>query len=71
MTERSCVKESMTPKEMLDTPMIWSTLMARLTGTDPEYDLEIIDGFCEAFEIPQRVVWAKIRCHLHRSTMLQ
>jgi len=29
----------LTPKEMLDLPLVWSTLMARLTGIDGEYDL--------------------------------
>ena len=61
----------MTPKEMLDLPVVWSTLMARLTGIDGEYDLEVIDGFCTAFQIPHRVVLAKIRCHLHRHVALQ
>ena len=60
----------MTPKEMLDLPVVWSTLMARLTGFDAEYDIEIIEGFCRAFDIPHHHVMARIRTHLHRSLVL-
>jgi hypothetical protein len=56
-----------TSSSALDIPMVWSTLMARLTGTDPEYDAEIIRGFCIAFEIPHHIVMSKIKTHLGRS----
>jgi hypothetical protein len=59
-----------TSSSALDIPMVWSTLLARLTGTDPDYDLEIIDGFCKAFGIPHRLVLSRLKTHLHRSLVL-
>jgi hypothetical protein len=56
----------MTPKsasseDLLSNPELWSELIRRLSGTDPEYDDEIIRTFCTYFKIPARRVLAKIR----------
>jgi hypothetical protein len=58
----------MTPKstsseDLLSNPELWSELIRRLSGTDPEYDDEIIRSFCAYFKIPARRVLAKIRAH--------
>jgi hypothetical protein len=58
----------MTPKstsseELLSNPELWSEFIRRLSGTDPEYDVEIIRSFCAYFKIPARHVLAKMRAH--------
>ena len=45
--------------------MMFSDLMKRLSGTDPEYDSEIIDLFSEALQIPKRAIVNKMRAHCH------
>ena len=54
----------MSEANYLDIPLVWSTLLARLTGIDPDHDAEVIRSFCETFDIPARVVLAKVRTHL-------
>jgi hypothetical protein len=58
----------MTPKskwsaDLLSNPELWSELIRRLSGADPDYDDEIIRSFCGCFKIPAGRVLTKIRAH--------
>jgi hypothetical protein len=47
----------------LDTPVIWSDLASKLTG-QREHDLMAIGGFCFAYQVPMRLVLAKVQAHV-------
>jgi hypothetical protein len=47
--------------ELLD--VMFTELIRRLSGTDPEYDAEIVRSFSESLNIPKRKILAKIRTH--------
>jgi hypothetical protein len=45
----------------LDHPDFWREFLKLLSFTDPIYDSELVDDFCETFKVPPRNVWARIR----------
>jgi hypothetical protein len=56
-------RKSASTEDLLSNPELWSELIRRLSGTDPEYDVEVIRSFCAYFKIPARRALAKIRAH--------
>jgi hypothetical protein len=57
------VSSSVSSDDMLD--MMWTHLLKRLTGTDPEYDSEVIETFSQALQIPRRSIVNKMRAHCY------
>jgi hypothetical protein len=42
-------------------PWLWRVFLSRLTGTNPDYDCDIIESFAETCEVDPRRVWAKLK----------
>jgi len=57
-------KPKLTATSLLEMPLIWSTLMSRLTGVDAARDAAVVRDFCDRFQIHPRTVMAKVKAHV-------
>jgi hypothetical protein len=54
-----------TDRVCIDDPLFWHEFLKRLSHTDPEYDVRVIQSLCETFGIPAARVLAKLKAYMH------